>query len=326
LCGLAISIGEKRFLLGEDIHRAEYFGKAILDYVEKNERWPDADKWCDEIGSDVFGRGSRYAEDKQPQCKWAINKHSFGLVKDMPDDMVLLFETDFGWNKTGGVEIAKGRTPEIILVVFGNGDALAIPEKNISKLRWQVDQKTKLSYDPKLWCILAITAVIIIASGIVIAFRKYARRHWILTTCIAVISTGASFILGGLAIILYWHGSDSSSNFDIVLVIIPGFLVGTCFVPILGKIRAGLHNGQGFISRGTVAGAITGIIGSTIVHVLLMIYYEDANILKPLGGAGFGILAGMVLGCLTASIIQNNYKQQTCCGTPEKPEAINAVS
>jgi hypothetical protein len=326
LCSLALAIGGERFLLGEYIYSTEHLGKAILEYAERTGKWPDADKWCDEIDIEDIMSWRLIYEDNKPQCNFAMNKYAIGLAKDIPDDMVLLFESEFGWNKVGGAEIAKERIPGIIQVVFGNGDTKAIPEKDINQLRWQVNQQASLSYDPEPWFTLIFVSVIIIALGIVATLRKQLRDHWILTICIAIGATGVSFILGGFSTVLYHLGT--SDNPSLVFVITPGFLLGAGFVPVLGEIRTGLDSGQSFICRGVLTGAITGIIGSTIVHVLMMIHYQDSHFIKPLAGAGFGIIAGMILGWITATIMQIHYKKQVCCNTPTEMESneINELS
>lgn len=306
LCGFAINMGAERVLLGEHIYSTELLGEAMLEYAESTGKWPDADQWCDEIDIEEIMLWSLIYKDDQPQCNFSMNKDAIGLAGTMPDDMVLLFESEYGWNNSGGVEIAKARVPGIIQVVFGNGDVKAIPENSIHQLRWKVNQKTSLlTYNPEPVYTITLIAISVVLLGIIVAFRVQLRRYWILTVCIAVGTAGVSFILGGLSAILYYSGTSGSP--DILFLTIPGFLLGVAFVPVLGKICTRLNKGQGFIGLSVLAGAVTGIIGSTIVHVLMMIFYQDSSVLKPLGGAGFGIIAGMVLGFISGVFVRRFY-------------------
>jgi ribosome biogenesis GTPase A len=64
-----------------------------------------------------------------------------GGVKDrgqIPEDTVMLFESDAGWNAAGGSEIATARHMNTLLhVAFVNGLVDYVQFTNIGKLRWE---------------------------------------------------------------------------------------------------------------------------------------------------------------------------------------------
>lgn len=310
LCVWAISIGftqplDFRFPIGK-------FNKPIKDYIAKNGHVPGHEKWCDEIGAEK-DRSWRvtYTKAKQPQLHWSMNKHVVGLDKDIPDDMVLLFESAPGWNQVGGIEQAKGMSRMDVQIIFGNGDTKRILIKNIDRLRWQANQKANL-YNPKPFYIVLSTTLIITALTVMTFFRKSLRRHWKLTIAITVAASIICFFLGAFSTNLYRSNNRDYVNY-LYLFAVPGLLSGICFVPVLGKLRTKPLDEVGFMTRSIFYGAVTGAICSTIVHMYIMIYCQDPNILKPIAGTGFGIIAGMMLGGITAFIMQRNYKKQTCC-------------
>jgi hypothetical protein len=317
LCFLAISIGftqplDFRFPIGD-------FNKPIKDYIAKNGNVPGHEKWCDEIEAQKDRSWQlTYTKAKQPQLHWSMNRHVIALDKNIPDDMVLLFESAPGWNQIGGIEQAKEMSRRDVQIIFGNGDTKRILMKNIDRLRWQVNQKANL-YSPKPWFIAISTILVTSVITIITVFRSHLKRHWKLTIGITIVASIICFFLGAFSTNLYRSNNRDYVNY-IYLFAAPGLLSGICFVPVLGKLRTRPLDEVGFMTRSVFYGAVTGAICSTVVHVYIMIYCQDSNILKPLGGAGFGIIAGMILGGITAGIMQRNYKKQACCNTATEME------
>jgi len=60
----------------------------------------------------------------------------------------------------------------------------------------------------------------------------------------------------------------------------------------------------------TVAGAITGILASTAVHVFLIIGYNEFYWLYPAAGASFGIWAGIVLGWIGSGLVRGRKVEE----------------
>jgi hypothetical protein len=82
-------------------------GYAILVYSSDYEgKYPTPDKWCDlliehgQVTEKQF-KCPEVIKDKRGRCIYAINPN---CDANSPPDTVLLFETDGGWNRFGGVE------------------------------------------------------------------------------------------------------------------------------------------------------------------------------------------------------------------------------
>jgi len=157
--------------------------KALAVYANDTEEGilPPADKWCDLLV------GYDYVSTKQFICRKtdaiegescvAINKNAAGkMLDDLPGDMVLLFETDFGktrsrrkgllknrayhqtlpsdtpdkkvykdrWNQAGGLEIVDTRHHKgYVNVAFVNASVRIIKKADLPKLRWTADANDK---------------------------------------------------------------------------------------------------------------------------------------------------------------------------------------
>jgi len=96
-------------------------GKAMLIYAgDYDDKFPTPSKWCDlliehtDVPDCIFvcqgARGCKsgrcYSTAWGPQCTYAMNKNMEEIsTGELPPDMVLLFETEPGWDQFGGPEI-----------------------------------------------------------------------------------------------------------------------------------------------------------------------------------------------------------------------------
>ena len=73
------------------------------------------------------------------RCSYAFNAKIGGMseVKVAPDT-VLLFETEAGWNKSGGVELllSQPRDRGMYAIGFADGSVRQVPAAQVSTLRW----------------------------------------------------------------------------------------------------------------------------------------------------------------------------------------------
>ncbi|MHC4478235.1 MAG: hypothetical protein ACYTEL_21565 [Planctomycetota bacterium] len=109
--------------------------KAMMVYTGDDEQnqLPPGDKWCDYLV------GYDWTSPKQFVCKssdavegessYAINKYLAGKSLNVPGDLVLLFETDFGTDPNGRSEPAANR---IFYEMLGD----TAPNKMVYKYRW----------------------------------------------------------------------------------------------------------------------------------------------------------------------------------------------
>jgi len=101
--------------------------------------FPRANQWCDAIQSTNNVIFHRPATPKKQRCGYAMNRNLDGLkiTSDVPLDTVLLFESDAGWNASGGPEIASAHHYGPTLnVAFIDGSVDRIKIEDIGKLRW----------------------------------------------------------------------------------------------------------------------------------------------------------------------------------------------
>jgi hypothetical protein len=124
-----------------------HLGKAMLIYAnDYDARYPTADKWCDllitycEVRPKQLvckGSGTRIGESS-----YAMNKNLVGRkVTEIPEDVVILFETSFGKNPAGRKELLGNR--EWYKELSSRGDRLDLewvkkyrPSEKVYKQRW----------------------------------------------------------------------------------------------------------------------------------------------------------------------------------------------
>ena len=120
--------------------------KAISIYANNDDdgKYPTVDKWCDllvesgQVSEEQFKcPGNR---NKGVRCTYAINPN---CELNSPTKMVLLFETNGGWNQYGGPELLTTENHKDkgcnVLLNFGNVEFVKPTE--FEKLNWGNDQE-----------------------------------------------------------------------------------------------------------------------------------------------------------------------------------------
>ena len=116
--------------------------KAILIYTEEhNDTLPTNSKWCDlltehtEVSPSMF----RCKKARKGPCNYAVNKNIVTLNKIDPYNMVLLFETNSGWNQSGGSEIltTDNHEHEGCNILFVDLHIQFVETKYLKDLRWK---------------------------------------------------------------------------------------------------------------------------------------------------------------------------------------------
>ena len=113
-----------------------------------NDKYPAADKWCD-----LLVRHSK-AEEKmficpdaeKGRCHYAINPD---CEPNSPNDIVLLFETQEGWNQFGGQELLttnnhKGKGCNVL---FNDRRVEFVKPERIAELKWVVEKQDSESIE-----------------------------------------------------------------------------------------------------------------------------------------------------------------------------------
>ena len=124
------------------LHR---FGLKIDDYAKKHDdRLPTNSKWCDilsDSGGDIDLEIFTCPAMPNAKCSYAFNNNLDGLkLSDIPGDVVLLFETNGGWNISGGRELLSMNNHErrTCTILFADGTVEAVFKLDkLFNLRWQ---------------------------------------------------------------------------------------------------------------------------------------------------------------------------------------------
>lgn len=127
------------------MNNAKQLAVAVVIHAQANTNaCPPAATWCDAIQPQV-GSPSVFqcpAGDKSHQSHFAFNvrldRLNLDEVKD-PAQTVLFFETDGGWNLSGGSELLprKPRHGRDVIVGFVDGHVEVLPESRLPQLQWE---------------------------------------------------------------------------------------------------------------------------------------------------------------------------------------------
>jgi prepilin-type processing-associated H-X9-DG protein len=116
----------------------------MMSANDNQERFPSSNNWCDAIQKYVQAPGTFQcpAGDKRQRSNYAFNALLSGVETSKvqaPGKTVLLYETDAGWNASGGPELAlkKKRHGRTIIMAFADGHAEAVSESRFGQLRWE---------------------------------------------------------------------------------------------------------------------------------------------------------------------------------------------
>ena len=118
-------------------------GKSMMLYNNDYQgKFPTPEKWCDLTGEYTCGEGKFFrcrGADEGP-CNYAMNENIEKLEKNAPADMVLLFETEGGWNQVGGRElvITANHEGDGCNVLFCDGHVEFVRSQDIDDLVWQI--------------------------------------------------------------------------------------------------------------------------------------------------------------------------------------------
>ena len=110
---------------------------------DHNDHYPSATNWCDSIKTYVGFRKKVFqrpaAENQNERCHYAYNARLSGVEEKRIDpSTVLLFETEGGWNVSGGKELmlSKSRHWRVFTVAFADGSVQQLTSEQLAGLRW----------------------------------------------------------------------------------------------------------------------------------------------------------------------------------------------
>jgi hypothetical protein len=115
--------------------------KTIQVYANDYEgKLPTASKWCDLLHkySDLDTKHLRCPGDKQGPCSYALNEF-VSSINDK-ENVVLLFESNAGWNQVGGEKLFNigNHGGQGGFVLFTNGAIKFVKSEELSLLQWQL--------------------------------------------------------------------------------------------------------------------------------------------------------------------------------------------
>lgn len=133
--------------------------------------------------------------------------------------------------------------------------------------------------------------------------------------CVGCLSALVGLFFGALAADLYegmdWQVFYGSSNpAGVLLGGLFGLLTGLVYSLFLIKF---VHSGRGII-RAIVAGAVAGLVCSSMLHGVLILLEWNFNFGPMIMGNGFGIISGAAMGLVCGTIYIAGYNSMTNSG------------
>jgi len=125
------------------VNNLKQLGLAVRLYANDNkDQFPLAAKWCDAIQTDVGGNTTVFQcpADPGPRCTYAFNAKLSGMdVGKINPNTVMIFETQGGWNLSGGSElmIRKPRHGTRFTVCLADGPVQQVTASQLSELTWE---------------------------------------------------------------------------------------------------------------------------------------------------------------------------------------------
>ena len=116
---------------------------AMQMYVNENDGYPTPDEWCDLLIEEcnLTPRSFSCPGKNSGQSNYALNKNIYDFGTGNDADIVMIFETQPGWNQVGGPEIltTENHNGDGCNVVFLDGHLEFVPAENIDQLKWKPD-------------------------------------------------------------------------------------------------------------------------------------------------------------------------------------------
>ena len=138
----ALAAAKQKAQLINCVNNEKQLALAIRIYSGDNkDKFPPAATWCDAIKT--YAGTERIfkcpAANFSSRCDFAFNAKLDGLdTSKINPQTVLIFESDGGWNASGGSElmIGKPRHARMVVVALADGSVRQLPESQLNTLRW----------------------------------------------------------------------------------------------------------------------------------------------------------------------------------------------
>lgn len=138
----ALSQAKQKAQVINCVNNLKQLGLAVRIYAnDHNDQFPPAATWCDAIQGSV-GSPKVFQCPSEPgrRCAYAFNAKLDGKkVGEIDPQTVLLYESDAGWNGTGGADNLKPHkhSSRTVNVAFADGSVQQLPRSRLATLRWE---------------------------------------------------------------------------------------------------------------------------------------------------------------------------------------------
>jgi len=122
------------------VNNVKQLGLAARLYAsEHNDSLPSITTWCDDLQKYVKAPNIfQCPVESSRRCSYAINARLDGKkLSEVNPQTVLFFESDAGWNGSGGPEsLVLGRHRQMVVVGFADGSVRQMLRSQVGSLRW----------------------------------------------------------------------------------------------------------------------------------------------------------------------------------------------
>jgi prepilin-type processing-associated H-X9-DG protein len=136
----ALAKAKQRAQTIQCVNNLKQLGIAVRIYSGDNkDQYPPAANWCDAIFTNVGSSNVfRCPGDLQQTCGYSFNSKLSGLKEnEINPKTVLFFESDSGWNSSGGPEqMHSNRHGTRTVVCFADGSVMQLSPSSLNTLRW----------------------------------------------------------------------------------------------------------------------------------------------------------------------------------------------
>lgn len=234
------------------------------------------------------------------------------------------------WNQTGGPESLKldERYQDGCNVLFADGTARWIRVDQLPDLKWKPDGQVSLpenlakiveaqagwqsKADKLLWPIFIIPAL----TTLIIIAKYHSAKCWIFAIILAALSAAFGGALGAWAQFFYSPPTSHISGMSSGAFF--GVLSAFGYVFLAFAIASKLKSPEITTSWAIPLGMLTGAICSTLVHATLIITTRLNIYSLLIMGLPFGTIAGLILGAITAAVLNHQANNEIPNSDPQE--------
>jgi len=120
-------------------------GNGLHAYAKDHDGRYPTENWCDLLLDGGYAAQKQFVcpGGGKGRCHYAMNRNVVSSrISDLPDDMVVLFETKGGWNQVGEVDIltTKNHFREGCNILFNDRHAQFWETAQLGELKWKVEE------------------------------------------------------------------------------------------------------------------------------------------------------------------------------------------